>query len=83
MYKPSDAEPADNRPLCLFSHGGGFIAEDLDSEDGFCRWIAKSTPCVVVSFDYRLGPKHKLPAMLEDVITAFDWVGAQQSLVHS
>ena len=80
VYKPVNSE---NLPLCIFSHGGGFIAEDLDSEDGFCRWISKYTPCVVVSIDYRLGPKYKLPTMLEDVITAYDWVGALQQYLQS
>ncbi|KAK2606060.1 hypothetical protein QQS21_003578 [Conoideocrella luteorostrata] len=74
IYRPILAQPNSSLPLCLFSHGGGFIAGSLDSEDGLCQWIARTTPCVVMSIDYRLGPTHKLPAMVEDVVSVFEVV---------
>lgn len=61
-------------PLGVYFHGGGYLMGDLDTEDEYCRYIAKETPCIIVSVDYRLAPEHQLPAMLEDGINAFKWV---------
>ena len=71
VYKPTN-QTAD-LPLCLFSHGGGFVFGNLDSEDSICRLIATETPCTLVSVDYRLGPKYKLPAMVVDLIRVYHW----------
>lgn len=54
------------------------LAGDLDSEHGFCQWIAKTVNVVVISIGYRLGPEWKLPAMVEDVISVFEEVRALQ-----
>lgn len=61
-------------PLGVYYHGGGYCVGNLDSEDFWCRYIAKSVPCVIVSVDYRLGPKHKMPAIFDDSVKAFEWV---------
>lgn len=29
---------------------------------------------MLVSVDYRLGPKYKVPTMLDDSVKAFEWV---------
>jgi versiconal hemiacetal acetate esterase len=62
------------RPVGIYTHGGGFISGDLDSEDPLCRAIADAVDCVIVSVDYRLGPEHKLPAMLQDTLAVYQWV---------
>jgi versiconal hemiacetal acetate esterase len=62
------------RPAGLFMHGGGWVFGDSESEDGFCRQIAKDAGVVLVSVDYRLAPKHRYPAALDDCITAYRWV---------
>ena len=59
----------------MYYHGGGYLVGNLDSEDAWCRVIAKYTPCIIVSVDYRLSTSHKLPVMLEDSVVAFKWVG--------
>lgn len=61
-------------PVGMYYHGGGYLVGNLDSEDAWCRYIAKNTPCVIVSVDYRLGPKYKMPVMLEDSLAAAQWV---------
>ncbi|KAM3074835.1 hypothetical protein ACMFMG_008248 [Clarireedia jacksonii] len=60
-------------PLGVYFHGGGWVTGSLDSEDAWCRYIAKNSPCVIVSVEYRLGPKWKTPVMLEDSIKGFEW----------
>lgn len=76
IYTPEGAE-GKKLPVGVFTHGGGYICGNLDSEDPVCRIVAKNTPCIIVSVDYRLGPKHKMPAMLDDTVTAYKWVSPQ------
>ncbi|KFY76024.1 hypothetical protein V499_04141 [Pseudogymnoascus sp. VKM F-103] len=75
IYKPKDAART-KLPIVVYYHGGGFVLGNLDTEDAWCRYLAKTTPSIVVSVDYRLGPKFKMPVMLEDSLTAFKWVYA-------
>ncbi|TKA74716.1 hypothetical protein B0A49_02415 [Cryomyces minteri] len=72
IYTP-DGASGKKLPVGVYTHGGGFICGNLDSEDPICRAVAKHTPCIIVSVDYRLGPKHKMPAMLDDTLTAYKW----------
>ena len=65
-------------PLGVYYHGGGYCVGDLNSEDAWCRYIAKSVPCIIVSVDYRLAPKYKMPVMLNDSIKAWNWVSRFQ-----
>ncbi|PNP86046.1 hypothetical protein FNYG_01102 [Fusarium nygamai] len=71
-YTPLNSE-AKNLPIGVFYHSGGFILGNLDSEDGFCRYIALKANVVVVGVDYRLSPEHKAPAHLEDAVTLYEW----------
>ncbi|KAB8261558.1 Alpha/Beta hydrolase protein [Aspergillus pseudonomiae] len=72
VYTPGS--PATPRPVGIYTHGGGFVCGDLDSEDALCRVISKAVDCILVSVDYRLGPEHKLPAMLQDTLAVYQWV---------
>lgn len=74
IYTP--LQGTQERDVFLFSHGGGFIAGDLDSEHGFCQWIAKAVNVILISIGYRLGPEWKLPVMLDDVVSVFEEVSA-------
>lgn len=72
VYQPhGDLEPA--RPLVVFFHGGGFVFCDLDTHDGFCRSLSKSTDAVVVSVGYRLAPEHPARAAADDAYVALCW----------
>lgn len=73
IYTPPAASSDKKLPIGVYYHGGGYLVGNLDSEDAWCRFIAKSTPCVIVSVDYRLSTVAKLPAQLEDSVTAFNW----------
>jgi acetyl esterase len=63
-------------PVVLWLHGGGFVVGSLDSNDGFCRELARETGAIVVSVGYRLAPEHPHPAAVDDSFAALQWVAA-------
>lgn len=73
IYKP-DAEGA--LPVLVYFHGGGWVTGNLDLVDSPLRTLAKETPAVVVSVDYRLAPEHPFPEPLDDCFTVTQWVAA-------
>ncbi|KAL2004938.1 hypothetical protein VTN00DRAFT_2788 [Thermoascus crustaceus] len=71
VYTPANgARPL---PVGLYTHGGGFVAGSIDSDDRVCRLIAEKTPCIVISVEYRLAPEHKVPAQLQDAMAVANW----------
>lgn len=73
IYKAKDATSI-KLPIVVYYHGGGYVLGDLDTEDPWCRCLAKNTPCIVISVGYRLGPNFKMPAMIDDSLAAYKWV---------
>ena len=73
IYMPKDAIGTE-LPIAVYYHGGGYVLGDLDTEDPWCRYLARNTPCIVVAVDFRLGPDFKMPVMLNDSVTAYKWV---------
>ncbi|MEK9831518.1 MAG: alpha/beta hydrolase, partial [Rhodospirillaceae bacterium] len=72
IYRPdNDGNPL---PVFLFIHGGGFVIGSIESRDPQCRLIARDTPCIVVSVDYRLAPEHPYPAAPDDCWAALEWL---------
>lgn len=63
----------------VYFHGGGWIAGDLDTHDGFCRRLAAGAGCKLLAIDYRLAPEHPFPAALDDCLTAFRWAFGRAS----
>ena len=75
LYRPAGvASPA---PTLVYYHGGGWTMGDLDTHDSLCRDLADEGRCVVVSVDYRMGPEHRFPAAVDDVLAATRWLQAQ------
>ena len=75
LYRPEGvASPA---PTLVYYHGGGWTMGDLDTHDCLCRDLAVAGACVVVSVDYRMGPEHRFPAAVQDVLAATRWLQAQ------
>jgi acetyl esterase len=72
IYRPVETDEP-GRALVYF-HGGGWVVGSIDTHDGVCRALAKRTPCIVVSVEYRLAPEHPYPAALEDSWKAASWV---------
>ena len=67
------APPGERAGALVYFHGGGWIAGDLDTHEGFCRRLASGAGCKLLAIDYRLAPEHPFPAALEDCVTAFQW----------
>jgi acetyl esterase len=70
VYRP---EGADDLPVLVYAHGGGFVFCDIDSHDGLCRSLANLIPAVVISVEYRLAPEHAWPTAAEDVYAVATW----------
>jgi acetyl esterase len=77
IYRPAGAEEL---PVFLFMHGGGWVFGDLDSADSLCTYFAKNAECLVISAGYRLAPEHPFPAALQDVMVVAQW--ALQNVRH-
>lgn len=70
VYRPKNA---DKLPVIVSVHGGGWVYGDKDRYQYYCLDLARRG-FAVVNFTYRLAPKHKYPAALEDTCSAFAWV---------
>jgi acetyl esterase len=72
VYRPLGA--AGPVPVVLYVHGGGFRILSKDT-----HWIMglafARRGYLVFNISYRLAPRHRFPAALEDVCAALDWVG--------
>ncbi|MBB2978424.1 alpha/beta hydrolase [Paraburkholderia tropica] len=71
LYRP---QGANNLPVLLYFHGGGFVRGTLDDADVQSRFFAERLPALVVSVDYSLAPEFPFPAAPEDAHRAALWV---------
>ena len=72
VYRAARAA-AGPRPLILNFHGGGFVFGDLRLADWMCSSAAVTVGAVVVSVEYRLAPRHRFPAAVDDCYAALVW----------
>jgi len=73
VYGASDA----TRPVVIWIHGGALIMGNREGIDRALLGKLLGSGYVVVSIDYRLAPETKLPAILEDLQDACQWVRQQ------
>ncbi len=66
----------DDLPLLVYLHGGGWVLRDLEVADWLLTRVARATPAVVLSVDYRVAPEHPFPAAVDDAVTAIRWLSA-------
>lgn len=71
VYRPKDVEG--KLPVIVSVHGGGWVYADKERYQYYCMSLAQHG-FAVVNFTYRLAPKHKFPAQLEDTTMVFNWL---------
>jgi len=71
VYHYADAKV---RPVVVWLHGGALIMGHRESVSGPVKNFALTNGYVLASFDYRLAPEAKLPAIIEDIEDAFKWL---------
>ncbi len=81
LYRPFGGTEA--RPLVVFFHGGGWVAGDLETHDGVCRFLAIYGGVNVLAVDYRCAPEHRFPAAVDDALAAFRFAVAEAASLGS
>lgn len=71
VYRPKAAQ--EKLPVIVSVHGGGWVYGDKERYQHYCMQLAQNG-FAVVNFSYRLAPKFKFPASLEDTNLVFRWV---------
>ena len=80
IYQPENSVGS-NLPAVVFVHGGGWVGGDKK------EFVTKATELatrgyVSISINYRLAPKHKYPAAIEDAQRAVRWLRTHASEYH-
>jgi acetyl esterase/lipase len=60
-------------PIIVSIHGGGWVYGNKEAYQYYCSHLAQYG-FAVINFNYRLAPKNKFPAALEDVNRLFVWL---------
>src|SRR3989442_12914945 len=71
IYHYNDAKV---RPVVVWLHGGALIMGHRESVFGPVKDFTLTNGYLLASFDYRLAPETKLPAIIEDIEDAFRWL---------
>ncbi len=71
VYRPKNIDG--KLPVIVSVHGGGWVYGDKELYQYYCMSLVQHG-FAVVNFTYRLAPKFKYPAQLEDTNNAFRWV---------
>ncbi len=79
IYTPREGN---NLPILIWLHGGGWTFGKLNCFDALCSHFARHVDCVVVSVDYRLAPKHKFPAAVDDSYAATVWTAQNAARIN-
>lgn len=79
LYLPPPPAAGAKLPVLFYVHGGGFCIESAASPTyhRHLNDLARLTPLLAVSVDYRLAPEHPLPAAYDDAWAAFRWLFAR------
>ena len=69
---------ADKRHVILFFHGGGYVSGSVAIHKLLCVSLARAAGMRILLPEYRLAPENPFPAALEDAISAYRWLMAQE-----
>ncbi|MFM6992270.1 MAG: alpha/beta hydrolase [Rhodoferax sp.] len=58
-------------PVCMYTHGGGYIAGSVNSHRDMARYLARLAHVRMLMVDYRLAPEHPFPAAREDALAVY------------
>jgi len=70
LYVPKEAQKP--LPLIVSIHGGGYVYGTIKTYQFYCMSLAQRG-FAVINFNYRLAPKYKFPAPLEDTNAVMQW----------
>ena len=70
LYRPDDKQPY---PIIVNVHGGGYVYGNKEVYKRYCMYLAQQG-FVVVNINYRLAPRWKFPAPLEDINNVMLWI---------
>jgi acetyl esterase len=73
IFNPSHAN---NLPVIINYHGGGFFLPLLKGLEYSLWQDAKTFGAIVFAVDYRVAPEHPFPAAVQDSYGAFKWIAA-------
>jgi len=73
IFNPSHAN---NLPVIINYHGGGFFLPLLKGLEYSLWQDAKTYGAIVFAVDYRVAPEHQFPAAVHDSYLAFKWIAA-------
>jgi acetyl esterase len=68
---------ADDRPLVIYFHGGGWIIGDLQTHHAYCTALSEASGASVIAVDYRRAPEHPFPAAQDDALAATREIAAR------
>lgn len=71
IFNPSHAN---NLPILINYHGGGFFLPLLQGLEHSLWQDAKTYAAIVFAIDYRVAPENKFPAAVNDSYNAFKWI---------
>ena len=74
-YQPYNDMPPG--PGLLFFHGGGFLADSIETHDSLCRHLALSSGVRILSVNYRLAPQYMFPSAHEDALAIWDDISSR------
>ncbi len=71
-------EPIDGLPICVFVHGGGWVAGSVESYRSLTHNLVSASRrvgpgTIVVAVDYGLAPEHPPDAIVDDVMQSVRW----------
>jgi acetyl esterase/lipase len=76
-WELNDLAPRDGWPAVLLLHGGGWREGSWTDFEALAPMFAQKG-IVAAALDYRLAPKHRWPAQIDDAIGALEFLHAQQ-----
>lgn len=68
-------------PVIVSVHGGGYVYGDKDLYQHYCMSLVQYG-FAIVNFNYRLAPKNKFPAPLEDLNKVMIWIANNAETYH-